>query len=84
MTILKTIEGLPGRHRDGLGEIAVGQDRGHPARVLTALLKKGLIETFDEPMPGWPQATVRRYAVPTPVHIAWCTWCETHAEDQPR
>jgi len=62
-----------------LGCIAIGQDGCHNDRTLAKLEALGLIVRRDEVLPPTRQCRfpmpVRRWDVPTPVHIAWCEWC---------
>lgn len=64
------------------GQISINFDKGHDARTLKALLTKGLIEEREEKLYGHPPVTVKRYVVPTPVHMAWCEWCSENTEDE--
>jgi hypothetical protein len=75
----KRFEGLTAAQERVFGLIAMNQDHWHPKRTLDVLERRGLIESGTEPMPGWPGATVKRYAVPIGVHIRWCEWCAEHA-----
>ena len=70
-----------------LGDIAIGDDFGHPSRVIAALIKKGLIEAEETKVYGHGNSPiartpviVTRYYVPLPVHIAWAEWCSTQVE----
>jgi len=67
-----------------LGCIAIGQDGYHNDRTLAKLEALGLIVRRDEVLPPTRQCrfpmTVRRWDVPTPVHIAWCEWCSRQSD----
>lgn len=85
----KDIAKLTKAQQDVLGNIAIGLDGYHPARVIKALLAKGLIEPEEQrgygsgnsPIDRIP-ITVTRYSVPLPVHIAWAQWCSEQGEEK--
>lgn len=63
-------------------QIAINQDGGHHPATLKALLKKGLIESYqirdaDSLFP----VRITRYFVPTSTHIEWCAWCAEQLEE---
>ncbi len=71
---------LTEREREVLGQIAIGQDGGHPPAVLTALERKGAIIAYTATLPGRFPVQIKRYELPLPVHIAWCAWCSTQPD----
>lgn len=71
----KNFRDLTNAQQRVLGLIAINEDLGHNERVYRALEAKGLIVGEDENRGGFPPLTVRRYHVPMPVHMEWCTWC---------
>lgn len=71
---LAVIRRLTRRQQEVLSAVAIGQDGGHARPTLKRLLELGLIEEYEEPVPGWPPMNIRRYDVPLFVHIAWAEW----------
>ncbi len=67
--------GLSEPQREAAGLIAMGQDGFLHPRTLTALESKGIIESYDERLGGWPPLTVKRWSMPIWVHIQWCAYC---------
>lgn len=76
------IEGLTEKQREVLGMIAMNQDGGHHPRTMEALMKRGLIEQYDEILGGRFPVRIKRYALPIYVHIAWCEWCSVNVSDE--
>ncbi len=79
------MDSLTPRQREVLSAIAVGQDGGHPERVLSALAERDLIIAYRELLPGHPPVWVARWEVPIGVHIQWAQWCadQPDEEEQP-
>lgn len=73
------IGGLTKAQRRSLGCIAIGEDGGHSARTLKALVDIGAIVRIDEPH-GFVK--IHRYGVPLPVHMAWAQWCADNCDDE--
>ena len=73
---------LTPRQREVFEQVAIGQDAGHPKRVLEALAKRGLVVSYVG-MVGVGQFVVEvtRWEVPIDVHIQWCEWCATQPGD---
>lgn len=69
------IEGLSEKQRHVLGMIAINEDQGHPPTTIHSLVKKQLIQAFKEQGKTF-------YAVPIPVHIAWCEWCSDNYKEE--
>jgi hypothetical protein len=80
VTVKATIAALTGPQRRVLDQVAVNNDGGHPLRVLNTLVSLGLITRHEERdrvkngILDYCFTTVR-YAVPIPVHMAWCELC---------
>ena len=81
---------LPPKQRDVLGLIAIGEDGGHPASVLKALMRKGLIIPHQQNIYGKGNSPMDRipviithYEVPLEVHSAWAAWCAEQPEEEP-
>lgn len=73
---------LTAAERDVLGLIAIGQDGGHPDRVLLSLAQRGYIVGYRQTLPGWPPVEVVRWEVPLPIHIEWCEWCAAQPDEE--
>lgn len=59
-----------------LGMVSINLDGGHNRSTLDSLVKKGLIERYEEPSMAGPfKMSIHRYRVPLAVHMAWCYWC---------
>lgn len=82
MTELR-MDALTARQREVLGEIACGQDGGHPTATLEALERKGLIVGFLARCQGWPPVIITRWQVPLDVHMQWAQWCADQPGDGP-
>ncbi len=80
---------LTKKQQDVLGYIAINQDEGHDPKTTAALEELGLIEGYEEeifgkgdsPIDRMPMV-VRRFAVPLPIHMAWCFWCSENISDE--
>lgn len=72
--------GLRPHQRDVLNAVAFGDDSCHHPATLVALEKRGLIEHYAQPLGGRFAVTVRRYFMPSHVHIAYCEWCSYESE----
>jgi hypothetical protein len=63
--------------------IAINLDHGTSPKIAAAVLKHGLIESYEETKPSWPTpVTVRRYSVPLPVHRIWCYLASEEVEEE--
>lgn len=51
--------------------IAGNLDRHVSRKTAAVLLEQGLIEEYEEALPGWPPAPLKRYRVPRQVHMEW-------------
>jgi hypothetical protein len=71
----REIKRLTERQRDTLGRIYMNDDtRVHPATA-SVLERKGLIESFDQVLPGRFRVIVKRYQPASwAAHIAYCRW----------
>lgn len=85
----KTIDKLSEKQRHVLGMIAINEDTGHPPATIRALIKKGLIDSFEEEIFGRGNSpidriplVVTRYYVPLPIHIIWCEWCSQNISEE--
>lgn len=67
--------------RAAFERIAIGQDSYIARRTAEALVKRGLVEEYEEsrPFSGASVITFRRYRVPIHLHAQWCQW----ASEQP-
>lgn len=79
---MKTFKGLTKRGEQIFSLIAIGRDDGHNDKAIKALQAKGLIESYEEILPGRFPIRIKRYFVPTAVHIEWCEWCAAHPIDE--
>jgi hypothetical protein len=52
--------------------VAIKNDWSLSRRTAAILLKQGLIELYEEALPGWPPLSVKRYRVPLTLHAEWC------------
>lgn len=75
MAATKRFRGLTPAQERAFGLIAMGQDGGHHPKTLAALEAKGLIAGENQTLGGRLPVTIRRYYVPTSVHIEWCDHC---------
>ena len=58
-------------------QIAINNDGGHNSRTLESLIKRNLIESYEQKdTVFFGDLTVIRYRVPLNVHIEWCEWCD--------
>jgi hypothetical protein len=64
------------------GNVAINQDLGENPRVLARLEELGVLTSYDESQGGHPPLVVKRYAMPIPVHMAWCEWCARQPESE--
>ncbi len=69
------INKLTKRQKEVFEQIAIGNDAGHSGKVLYRLLQRGLIISAEEVLPGRFPVHIKRYFVPTDIHIRWCEWC---------
>lgn len=76
------IEKLTERQRGALGLIAIGEDGMHHSRTLETLLRKGLIEQYEQALPGGLPVRIKRYRVPLAVYAAWCEWCAENVSEE--
>jgi hypothetical protein len=53
-------------------QICINDDAAHNQRTLDSLVRRGLIEEYDERQDVI--FVIKRYRVPIPVHMAWCEW----------
>lgn len=53
-------------------QIAINNDAGHPQQTLDSLVRRGLIERYEER--HGTALVIYRYRVPINVHFAWCEW----------
>ncbi len=76
--ILDIIQTLTPKQQDTLSRIAIDDDNGVNPSIANVLIKKGLIEKFEEKN---GMLTIYRYRVPLSVHIAWCEWCSKQFDE---
>jgi hypothetical protein len=82
-TTKKRFAGLSEKQQEAFGNISIGFDgRIHPATI-KVLLDRKLIEESEQVLPGRFPVKIKRYAVPTHVHIAWCEWCSKNCDEVP-
>jgi hypothetical protein len=74
--------GLTGAQERVLGLIAMNEDGGHHPKVLAALVKRGLIEEYEETLGGGLPMRIKRYRMPLHVHIQWCQWCSDSFDEE--
>jgi hypothetical protein len=74
------IQALSPNQRHVLDLIAINEDRGHHPRTLESLERRHLIVARDELLGGRFPVRIKRYDVPTPVHMAWCALCAKEVE----
>ena len=79
---VQDIARLPKRQQDVLSLICINEDEGHHPATLQALLRRGLIEEYEDRLAGVTEPVllavrVKHYRAPIAVHIAWCAWCCT-------
>lgn len=77
------IDTLNEHQRNVLGLIAINQDGGHHPATLTVLENLGLIEQYNDEflLSRFGIMKIKRYLVPLPVHIAWCSWCKENCPE---
>jgi hypothetical protein len=64
--------------RKAFEAIAINQQANVSLRTIDALLKAGLIEKCGDRVVGRDRfgiISIPVYAVPLPIHFAWCEWC---------
>jgi len=54
-----------------LGQISVNNDEGHPKATIRTLLRKGMIEEYED-----------GYYMPIHVHVRWCQWCSENYQNE--
>ena len=55
--------------------LCCGDDRGIGAATATSLIKRGIVEQYEELLRGRFPVRIKRYRVPLEVHAQWCAWC---------
>lgn len=80
---MKNFKGLTDKQAEVLGQMCIGDESGHSERTLKSLEAKGLLigQDFILTNGGYP-IRIRRYTVPSWVHIEWCQWCAAHVSDK--
>lgn len=73
---MRRFRGLPRRQHEVFEQVAVNNDTGHHPATLAALERKGLIVSTERTLPGRFPVVIKDYAVPLPIHIEWCSWCD--------
>jgi len=73
--VTDSIRKLTGTQLRAFERIVVNLDQGVRPKIAATLLELGLIEEYEEALPGWPPVTLTRYCVPLPVRMESCRIC---------
>lgn len=81
--LIRAMRGLKGRAREVLDRIAVGDDSYVHSVTARGLIKKGLIEGYQQiDRQGALSFSINRYRMPIHVHAAWCALCAREVEEE--
>lgn len=68
--------GLSPKQLEVFEQIAINNDAGHNQRTLDSLVKKGLIEQYqDDFIDHIGHTYINRYRIPISIHAQRCAWC---------